>query len=222
MFHEAWHVTIESSVLAKLLQAFEESADWVLLIGVERGKGPWPPPKFLAYLVILCFERLCIKPSTVPRLKSKYLAPPKMLIWLRHWLCFFTLQWLKCACTCIRVTSLRNSDTSESICNFFYKKSISCKCNTTHSLISPENSKQCLQVKYWKAETRAENANKSKNKIKINKSKYKLQPLQHWKIRRSWIIAFTETESLSEVTHRAMQQNHIDCISPLWLKTERW
>jgi len=40
MFHEAWHVTIESSVLAKLLQAFEESADWVLLIGVERGKGP--------------------------------------------------------------------------------------------------------------------------------------------------------------------------------------
>jgi len=53
-------------------------------------------------------------------------------------------------------------------------------CNTTQLI--PENCKQCLRVKNWKAETRAENANKFKNKIKINKSKFKLQPLHHWKI----------------------------------------
>jgi len=46
-------------------------------------------------------------------------------------------------------------------------------------------------VKNRKAETRTENANKLKNKIKINNSKYKLQPLQNWKRRCSWIIAFT-------------------------------
>jgi len=32
MFHEAYHVTIKSSRFAKLLQAFAESANWVLLI----------------------------------------------------------------------------------------------------------------------------------------------------------------------------------------------
>jgi len=32
MFHEAYHVTIKHSRFAKLLQAFEESADWVLLL----------------------------------------------------------------------------------------------------------------------------------------------------------------------------------------------
>jgi len=37
MFHEANYVTIKSSRFAKLLQDFEESADWVLLIGVAKG-----------------------------------------------------------------------------------------------------------------------------------------------------------------------------------------
>jgi len=37
MFHEAYHVKIKSSRFAKLLQAFEESTDWILLIGVARG-----------------------------------------------------------------------------------------------------------------------------------------------------------------------------------------
>jgi len=34
MFHEAHRVTIKSSKFAKLLQVFEESADWILFIGV--------------------------------------------------------------------------------------------------------------------------------------------------------------------------------------------
>jgi len=37
MFREACHVTINSCKFAKLLQAFEESANWVPLIGVARG-----------------------------------------------------------------------------------------------------------------------------------------------------------------------------------------
>jgi len=46
-------------------------------IGVARvGRGSWPP-KYLAYLVILCFERRYPKQNTVARLKSKILAPPK-------------------------------------------------------------------------------------------------------------------------------------------------
>jgi len=32
MFHEAYHETIKSSRLVKLIQAFEESANWVLLM----------------------------------------------------------------------------------------------------------------------------------------------------------------------------------------------
>jgi len=37
MFHEAYHVKIKSSRFSKFLQAFKESTDWVLLIGVARG-----------------------------------------------------------------------------------------------------------------------------------------------------------------------------------------
>jgi len=33
MFHEAYHVTIKTSRFVTLLQAVEESADWVLFIG---------------------------------------------------------------------------------------------------------------------------------------------------------------------------------------------
>jgi len=43
-------------------------------------------PKFLACLVVLCFERRCFKENTVARLKSKYLALQKILGWLRY--CF--------------------------------------------------------------------------------------------------------------------------------------
>ena len=49
-------------------------------IGVARGLVP----QFLAYLVVLCFEKRCPEQNTVARLKSKYLAPPKIFGWLRH------------------------------------------------------------------------------------------------------------------------------------------
>jgi len=42
------------------------------------------PLKFLAYLVVLCFERRCPKQNTVAHLKSKYLAPPNILGWLHY------------------------------------------------------------------------------------------------------------------------------------------
>jgi len=64
MFHEAYHVTIKSFRHVKLLQSFEESADWILLRGVAR-----------SIPFILCFKG--VVPNTVRRLKSKYLAPPK-------------------------------------------------------------------------------------------------------------------------------------------------
>ena len=37
------------------------------------------PSKFLAYLVILCFDRQCPEQNTVAPFKSKYLAPQKNL-----------------------------------------------------------------------------------------------------------------------------------------------
>jgi len=41
-------------------------------------------PKYLVYLVVLCFEKRYPTPNTVVRLKSKYLAPPKTLGWLHY------------------------------------------------------------------------------------------------------------------------------------------
>jgi len=43
-------------------------------------------PKFLAYLVVLCFQRKLPKQNFVARSKSKYLAHPKILGWLHY--CF--------------------------------------------------------------------------------------------------------------------------------------
>jgi len=48
-------------------------------VGVDRGPRKLLPPKFLAYLVILCFDRQCPEQNTVARLKSKYLASRKNL-----------------------------------------------------------------------------------------------------------------------------------------------
>jgi len=49
--------------------------------GVDRRFRQWgnAPSKFLEYLVVLCFERRCIKSNTVACLKSKYLAHPKYI-----------------------------------------------------------------------------------------------------------------------------------------------
>jgi len=42
-------------------------------------------PKFLAYSVILGFERSYPKQNSVTRLKPNILSLPKILGWLRHW-----------------------------------------------------------------------------------------------------------------------------------------
>jgi len=47
-------------------------------------KGATAPSSFSIYLFVLCFEKRCPKPNIVVRLKSKYLALPKILGWLRH------------------------------------------------------------------------------------------------------------------------------------------
>ena len=47
------------------------------MIGVTRRPREPCPKNFLAYLVVLCFERRCLKQNTVARLKSKIFAPPK-------------------------------------------------------------------------------------------------------------------------------------------------
>ena len=53
-------------------------------IGVAMGgKKGHVPPKFLTHLNVLCFETQCPKPTTVARLNSKPLPPPKILGWRR-------------------------------------------------------------------------------------------------------------------------------------------
>ena len=48
-------------------------------IGVPGEQGYHDSPKFLAYLVVLCFERRCPKTKYCCLLKVKYLASPKIL-----------------------------------------------------------------------------------------------------------------------------------------------
>ena len=47
---------------------------WLNSIGIARAAMP---PKFPAYLFVLCFVRRCPKQNTVARLQSKYLTSPK-------------------------------------------------------------------------------------------------------------------------------------------------
>jgi len=58
----------------------------IIIIGAARvgPRGPLPP-KFLAYLVILCFWRRCPKQTIVARLKVKIFGPPQILGWLGQW-----------------------------------------------------------------------------------------------------------------------------------------
>jgi len=43
----------------------------------SQGRKGAIPSQFLAYLVVLCFERRCPNPSTIALLKSKYWLLPK-------------------------------------------------------------------------------------------------------------------------------------------------
>jgi len=45
----------------------------------SQGAQGTMPPQFLAYPVILFFEKRCLKQNTVARLKSNILSPPKFL-----------------------------------------------------------------------------------------------------------------------------------------------
>jgi len=49
--------------------------------GGQRGHALY---KLLAYLAVLCFKRRRPKANSGARWKSKYLAPPKVLVWLRY------------------------------------------------------------------------------------------------------------------------------------------
>jgi len=60
----------------------------------------------------------------------------------------------------------------------------------------------------------SKNGESRKLKTEINKSIHKLRQAKIWKITRSQIIAFTETEKLSGVIFR--ETNHVDVISPRW------
>jgi len=86
MFHEAYHVTIENSRLVKSLQAFEESADWVLLTGVARGDAVSLQTSGISFHFVLR-EVLC-QTKYRSSLKVKIFSTFKNLGWLRHWLCF--------------------------------------------------------------------------------------------------------------------------------------
>ena len=72
--------------------------------GVARqGQRGHVAAKFLAYLVILCFDRQCLEENTVARLKSMSLFPPKFLRWL------VTLLHLSRARPCSSTSSLSHS-----------------------------------------------------------------------------------------------------------------
>jgi len=62
-------------------------ARYVIQKRSQGGKGPWPP-RFLTYLVVLCFERRCPKPNTLARSQNFGLATP--LTWgnVQLWLLF--------------------------------------------------------------------------------------------------------------------------------------
>jgi len=82
MFNEAYHVTIKSCKFDKLLQAFEESADWVPLIGVARGAMVSLQTSGISFHFVL--GEVLYQTKYRSSLKSKYLAPQKSMGWLRH------------------------------------------------------------------------------------------------------------------------------------------
>jgi len=87
MLHEAYHVTIESSRLVKLLQAFEESTDWVLLTGVARGDIVSLQTSGIPFHFVL--REVLRQTKYRFSLKVNIFSTFKNLGWFRHWLCFF-------------------------------------------------------------------------------------------------------------------------------------
>ena len=75
-----------SEVLMKTCQKFNIFFIFATLHHRRNQKGPRGPcpVKFLAYLVILCFEKRHPKQKYCCSLKVKHFAPHKFLGWLRH------------------------------------------------------------------------------------------------------------------------------------------
>jgi len=63
-------------------KSYQSTTDVVEHRRSQGGQGTIAP-KFLAYLVILCFEKRHPNKNTAARLKSNILAPHKILDWLR-------------------------------------------------------------------------------------------------------------------------------------------
>lgn len=61
-------------------------------IGVARGPKASFPKKFLAYLVIVCFERRCTKQNAVSRLNSMIYPKKNFWLWLRNWTEIFEIS----------------------------------------------------------------------------------------------------------------------------------
>ena len=77
-------IGLERCPPAEKISLFERSLNTICLLrislitsmllltkGIAGGKGAMPP-KFLIYLIVLCFERQCPKQNAVARLRSKY------------------------------------------------------------------------------------------------------------------------------------------------------
>ena len=75
----------------------------------------------------------------------------------------------------------------------------------THSTLKNASNAYGWKIEGLKQEQRMQTNSRAKMK-----SKHTLQPLQHWKIRCFWILAFTETGKLSDATGRSTQQTHSD------------
>jgi len=90
MFHEAYHITVKSSRLVKLFQAYEESADWVLLIGVARGDTVALQTFGISFDFVL--REVLYQTKYCSLLKVKIFGTCQHLGWLRHWLCFLYFE----------------------------------------------------------------------------------------------------------------------------------
>jgi len=93
MFHEAYHVTIKSYRFAKLFQAFEKSADWVLLIGVFRGARVSLLISSVSFYFVL--REVLYQTQYCSSLKVTMFGTSKNLGWLQKWLCFLNLAMIQ-------------------------------------------------------------------------------------------------------------------------------
>jgi len=129
-------------------------------------------PQILENVVILCFERCFSKQSSVIRLKSNNLAPPKFLGWLRHCLELSSafgssvLTWLRIP---QRVLSKQPTRSSSAVAAQFwsppnayrapltviYKKTFSTLCYISRSN-GLQNKLRQLQTQFWQNQTRSQ------------------------------------------------------------------